>query len=89
MRKAQLHELVTGLVTRTWNGLNADIATAVLGDEDAFGALVFRLQDAGGREAAGVTAAWDELVGQLDENTLDWLAEDAENPAGFLASRVG
>lgn len=46
MRKAQLHEFVTGLVASTWNGDNADVAESVL-------------------------------------------AERADNPAGFLASRVG
>lgn len=91
MRKAQLREFVTGLVTSTWAGDrdNADVAESVLADEDAFGALVFRLQQAGGTDEAGLTAAWTELVDQLDDGTLDFLAERADSPAGFLASRVG
>ncbi|WP_431879213.1 hypothetical protein [Amycolatopsis sacchari] len=89
MRKAQMNEFVASLVTRTWTGVNADVAESVLADEDAFGALVFRLQHAGGNESDGLTAAWNELVDQLDDSALDFLAERADNPAGFLASRVG
>lgn len=89
MRKAQLREYVTGLVTATWSGENADVAQAVTADEDAFGALVFRLQQAGGSEPAGLTGAWNELVDQLDDSALDFLVERADSPAGFLASRVG
>jgi hypothetical protein len=89
MRKAQLHEFVTDLVTSTWTGENADVATAVLADEDAFGALVHRLQQTGGTEPDGVTTAWNAVLDQLDDTTLDFLAERADNPAGFLASRVG
>ena len=89
MRKAQLRNFVTGLVTSTWNGDNADVAESVLADEDAFGALVFRLQHAGGDAPDGLTVAWQQLVDQLDDSALDFLAERADNPAGFLASRVG
>lgn len=89
MRKAQLHEFVTGLVTSTWTGENADVAESVLADEDAFGALVHRLQQAGGTEPDGLTAAWNAVLAQIDDSTLDFLAERADSPAGFLASRVG
>lgn len=42
-----------GLVTSTWNGDNAEVAASVLADDDAFGALVFRLQQASGTEPLG------------------------------------
>lgn len=89
MREAQLREYVTGLVTSTWTGENHDVAKAVTADEDAFGALVFRLQQAGGTDPDGLTSVWNEVVDQLDDSTLDFLAERADSPAGFLASRVG
>ncbi|PWV71368.1 hypothetical protein SAMN05421630_11528 [Prauserella marina] len=38
MRKTRLHELVTELVQNTWNSDDADVAQAVLDDENAFGA---------------------------------------------------
>jgi hypothetical protein len=57
MRKAQLHKFVTGLVTSTWNGENADVAESVLGDEDAFGALAYRLQQVGGTDPAAFLAS--------------------------------
>lgn len=89
MRLSKLHEFVSGLVTDTWTGDNADVAEAVLNDTDAFGALVFRLQQAGGTEPDGVTTVWNELVDGLDDSTLDFLAERADNPAGYLAAHVG
>lgn len=88
MRKAQLHEFVTGLVASTWTGDNADVATAVLADEDAFGALAYQLQQAGGSERDGVSAAWQQMVDNLDDSALDFMAEKAANPAAFLARQV-
>ena len=88
MRKAQLHEFVTGLVTSTWSGENADVAESVLADEEALGALAHRLQQVGGSEPEGLTAAWHAMLAQLDDSTLDFLVERAANPAAFLASRV-
>ena len=89
MRKARVREFVTDLVTSTWNGENTDVAEAVLADEDAFGALVFRLQQVGGTEPDGLKSAWHTVVEQVDDSTLDFLVERADSPAAFLASRVG
>lgn len=89
MRRAQLTEFVTNLVTNTWTGEDADVAEAVLSDKDAVAALAFRLQDAGGSTPDGLTQAWNHVVSQLDDNQLDWMVNSADSPAGFLASRVG
>lgn len=88
MRSTQVREFVTGLVTSTWEGVNADVAQSVLADEDAFGALVYRLQLVGGTGPDGLKAAWTAVVDQLDDRTLDFLVERADSPAAFLASRV-
>lgn len=89
MREAQLREFVSGLIARTWNGENADVAESVLADQDrAFGALVYRLQTVGGADPDGLTVAWNAMLEQLDDRALDFLAERADSPAAFLASRV-
>lgn len=82
MRRAQLHQLVTDLIKQTWNGDDADVAHAVLNDE-AFDVLCRYLQEAG-----DIATVWAQLVGTLTDNDLDFLAEDAHNPAAFLASRT-
>jgi hypothetical protein len=87
MRRQQLHEYVTDLVRQTWNGVDADVAEAVV-DDDAFGALAYRLNEAGGGEAAGITEAWNELIDSLSDNDLDWLADRSENPAAWLCNRL-
>ncbi|MFC9898503.1 hypothetical protein ACFVMC_32835 [Nocardia sp. NPDC127579] len=87
MRRERLHQLVTDLVTTTWTGDNADVATAIVSD-DAFGALCFRLHETGS-DAAGIERRWAALVETaVDERTRDWLAERAENPAAWLAHQL-
>lgn len=87
MRSKALHTLVTDLVQDAFDGDDQDVAEAVLAD-DAFGALCYRLNEAGDGSADDVTAAFNELVTALDDETLDFLAEQADAPAAFLASRV-
>ena len=81
MRRAQLHQLVTDLIERTWTGDNADVAEAVLTD-DAFAALCHHLNETG-----NVEQAWAGLVAGIDDNALDFLA-GRDNPAAWLARRV-
>lgn len=88
MRREKLHEFVTELIESTWNGDYDDVAEAVLSDEDAFGALCYRLNEAGDGDAAGIEEAWEQVVEQLDDNDLDWMAEEAEVPAAFLCSKL-
>ena len=87
MRRQQLHEYVTDLVRQTWNGVDADVAEAVV-DDEAFGALAYRLNEAGGGDAAGITEAWNELIDSLSDNDLDWLVDASENPAAWLCNRL-
>ncbi|MGW4635562.1 hypothetical protein [Nocardia sp. NPDC004415] len=82
MRRAQLHKLVTELIEQTWGGDDADVAEAILAD-DAFGALCHHLHEAG-----DVEPVWAKLIESFDDKTLDFLAERADNPAAWLASRV-
>ena len=85
MRRAQLEQAVQELITLTFHDA-PDVAEAIREDE-AFGALVGTLQNTGwDREeiAANLSAAADDL----DDRTLDWLAEQASNPAAFIASRI-
>lgn len=87
MRRAQLHQLVTDLIERTWSGDDADLADAILRD-DAFGALCHHLQHASDGDAEAIERVWADLVATIDDATLDFLAEDADNPAAWLAHRT-
>lgn len=84
MRRAQLNHFVIELVEKTWHGGDADIARAVLADE-AFGALCYRLGEHG--DAAEIEQVWASLTAEIDDRTLDFLAE-ADNPAAWLAKRA-
>jgi hypothetical protein len=83
-----LHEHVTALITSAWGDTDPDLVEAIVGDEDAFGALCHRLNLEGDGSEDGVAAAWDAVLEQIDDNTIDWMIEQADSPAAFLASRV-
>lgn len=89
MRSYELHEFVTNLVTDEWTEADEDVATAILADNEAFGALCHRLNDASDGERGRIQSAWAELMAGLSDDELDFLAERADNPAAFLASKVG
>jgi hypothetical protein len=88
MRRARLHEFVADLIEAAWTGDDADVAAAVLADQDAYGALCHHLNDAGGGDATGIEQAWLALVASLSDHALDWLADTAEHPAAVLASML-
>lgn len=60
----------------------ADVADAVLGDTEAFGALAWNLAQA---EEDGLDA--EELLGEIDPDDVAWCV-NADAPAGFIANRV-
>ncbi|MGW4488397.1 hypothetical protein ACWEOE_31700 [Amycolatopsis sp. NPDC004368] len=88
MRRAALHEHVTTLITNTWGDTDPSLVEDIVDDEDAFGALCHRLNIEGDGKEDGIADAWNATIEQIDDNTIDWLAEQAESPAAYLASRV-
>jgi len=88
MRKPPLRQLVTELIELTWTDTNADVAQAVLDDHDAFDVLCHHLNETGDGTANGIEQAWNTLADSLSDNELDWLADTADNPAAFLASKL-
>lgn len=88
MRRARLHEYVTELVQNEWTDDDADVAEAVLDDEDAFGALCHRLNEAGDGDQDDINEVWQDVVGGLSDSDLDFIAEQAASPAAFLAAKV-
>lgn len=88
MRNQPRIDLLTELVTNTYDGDNADVADAILGDDDAFGALAHRLDEVGGGTAEGLEETWNQLVESLSDAALDFVAELAEHPAAYLHSLI-
>jgi hypothetical protein len=56
---------------------------AAVVDADAFGALAWKLHQAG-RDGADPV----EILQAIDTATVEWAISSARNPAAFLASRV-
>lgn len=75
-------EQAARIITEAWPHDSDDILTAIW-DEDAFGALAYKLDKARQAGADPVT-----ILRGIDEDTLDWAIQDADNLAAFLASRV-
>lgn len=88
MRAREREQLLIELVEETWTGNDEDLGAAVLDGDGAFRALAWNLEDASDGSPDGFAAAWHDLVHGIDDHTLDWLADEADNPAAFLASRV-
>ncbi|GAB2763029.1 hypothetical protein GCM10027174_44640 [Salinifilum aidingensis] len=92
MRRSALLEHVADLIHGTYAGQpdSDDVAQALLNDhDDPFAALAHNLHNAttdGTREQ--VTEQFQKLALALSDPELDFIAERAESPAGYLASRV-
>jgi hypothetical protein len=67
--------------------LPADAAFAVLGCKD-FGTLAATLARTGRDDVDRMEGLLREAVVQLEPHTLEWLAEGAESPAGYLTNKV-
>ncbi|SDD88138.1 hypothetical protein SAMN05216174_12114 [Actinokineospora iranica] len=77
-------EYVSSLISEL---LPFDTAFAVLGCA-RFRNLVDVLGRLGRDDAAAIEGLLREAVVELEPHKLEWLAEGAESPAGFLVSRV-
>lgn len=77
-------QYVTELVQEV---LPPDTAFAVLGCKD-FSTLASALAWAGRDDVDRMEGLLREAVVQLEPHTLEWLAEGAESPAGYLTSKV-
>lgn len=84
IERSDRDEYVTELVQEV---LPADTAFAVLGCKD-FGTLAAALAQAGRNDADRMEGLLREAIVQLEPHTLDWLAEGAESPAGYLMNKV-
>jgi hypothetical protein len=67
--------------------LPPDTAFAVL-SSDSFGKLVDAVAWAGRNDTRRMEGVLREVVVELEPSTLEWLAEGAESPVGYLISRV-
>jgi len=74
--KQQVSDLIHDLFTE-------DRAAQIV-DNEAFGALVYRVKEYCSINGTGPKYAFD----QLDEDSLEFAAEDADNPAAYLAARI-
>lgn len=84
MRNQELHEAVTELIRSTFG---ADVAGAIL-DDKAFGALCGRLRNETGGDYEAMDLVLTGIANGLEDDTLDWLAETADKPAAYIASRI-
>jgi hypothetical protein len=71
-------------ITEAWPGEFGERVLAVVVELDAFGALAYKLDQAR-RDGADPV----KILREIDEDTLEWAIDDADNPAAFLASRIG
>jgi hypothetical protein len=71
------------VITRAWPGQRGERLLAALGDDEAFGALAWRIEQT---HREGVDPV--DTLRDLGVDTLDWVIDEATNPAAFLASRL-
>jgi hypothetical protein len=84
MRAVQALEVVTAKVREVFD---ADVAEAIVGDEEMFGvAARFLGRETGTQEDAAAVVA--EVAGAVDDGLADWLVEVAESPGGWFYSQV-
>lgn len=70
-------------ITQAWPGELGEQVLAAMQEYDAFGALAWKL-DRARLDGTDPVA----ILREIDEDTLEWAIEEADNPAAFLASRV-
>jgi hypothetical protein len=68
---------------RAWPGPRGQQVLAAVRESDAFGALAWRLDQAT-RECLDPV----EVLCEIDDDSVEWALEAADDPAAFLASRV-
>ena len=84
MNRAELEELVVGLVNETFSD---DLAEVIL-EDDAFGALVGRLSRKSDGDPDDMATLLGAVADELEQDTVDWLVDNASNPAAFIASKI-
>jgi hypothetical protein len=72
------------IITRAWPGDLGQQVLAVVAEHDAFGALAYKLDQAA-QDGADPVA----ILREIDDDTLLWAITEADDPAAFLASRIG
>lgn len=87
MRRNELLHAVAELLVSTFGDDDADVAEAIV-EDDAFPALASRLQYATAGDYDAMDRMITTVVNDLDDNTLDWLVDEAANPAAFIASKL-
>jgi hypothetical protein len=83
MRGQALIEHVTEVIQ---DAFDDDVAQALLSDEDTLANLARHLNR--NYDDEQISAAVQQVARDLDDDTADWLVEQAENPAAWLYSRV-
>lgn len=74
-------------VTQTiLDAFDADVARALLSDDDTLGNLARHLNRTYGDN--GIAPALNRVADELDDDTADWLVGHAENPAAWLYRQV-
>lgn len=67
--------------------LVSDLAESVI-ESEALGALAYNLDNSSGGDEDEIDTLFLDLINRLDERTMEWLEDTADDPAAFLASRV-
>lgn len=91
MRRAQLHDYVASLVTRTFTDEDEDIAKAILDDRDdhdgGFARLCVVLRDDWDGTERAIERAWERIVEKVDDDLKDRIADgEILSPPVYLSS---
>lgn len=88
MRRAALQELCEEAFGEHFGERESeDVAERVLSDE-AFPALCQTLNSETDGSREDISGAIESLVEEVTDDELDWLAEEAANPAAWLANKA-
>lgn len=83
-REQRRRDRAAQTIAQAWPGELGRQVLATVTEHDAFGALAYKLDQAAHDGADPVA-----ILREIDEDTLTWAITDADDPAAFLASRIG
>lgn len=65
-----------------------ELGKALLSDTGGLSELAYRIDEASDHTAPGFLAVWDQTISGMGRRTYCFIAEEAEDPAAYLATLV-
>jgi hypothetical protein len=81
-------ELLNTVIAAIQQHFDDDVADAIQSDPDTVERMARHLNHLAGGDPAGMSRALENVAGQLDDATAEWLVTQADNPAAYVFSKL-